>query len=477
MTLRLELPRRSASQAAFPVALGRPAAVAVAPPILHHKGRAARAMVPVYDFTTQQDDIWKKLLHQPTEDARTQQAVREIIDDVRRRGDEALLEFTSRFDDVELTAAGLRLAPEVLEDAWNSLPSDMRAALQTAADRIRAFHERQRRESWEMEDGAGFRLAQRWMPLATAGLYIPGGAAAYPSTVLMNAIPAQVAGVDRIVAVTPPQRTGKMNPATLGALHLLGVEEVYQIGGAQAVAALAFGTQSLPRVDIVVGPGNKYVAEAKRLLYGTIRIDMVAGPTEVLILADDSVPAEWIAADMIAQAEHDPDAQSVVVLIGRDDTEALAAELEQQAAQSPRQAVLRTSLENNGAVIVGANIEQALDITARKAPEHLELLLKDARDLVPRIRNAGSIFVGPHSVEAIGDYIAGPNHVLPTGGTARFFSPLSVQDFYKMTQVIECGPQGLAAMGPAAARLADAEGLDGHAQSIRRRLAALEVAT
>lgn len=427
-------------------------------------------MIPIYAWPRQKSDVLARLAHRPTEDRATQQAVRTIIDGVRDGGDAAVVEYTARFDGVTLLPHQLRLSHRALEDAWDSLPGKLQRALRLAKRRIEAFHRRQRRPSWEMRDAAGFRLGQRWMPIRSAGLYVPGGAAAYPSSLLMNAIPAQVAGVERIVAVTPPAKAGINSTATLGALHLLGVKEVYQVGGAQAVAALAFGTESIPRVDKVVGPGNRFVAEAKRLLYGTISIDMVAGPSEVLIVADETAPIEWIAADMLAQAEHDPVAQAVAIFVGRKDGKALADEVRRQVESAPRRAILEQSLPALGMVVHVPNMETALKLVEEKAPEHLQVMTKDARAFAAKVRNAGSIFVGAYAAEAIGDYIAGPNHVLPTGGTARFFSPLSVQDFLKMSQVIECSAKGIKAVGAAAADLADAEGLDAHAQSIRRRM-------
>ncbi|MBI5154692.1 histidinol dehydrogenase [Candidatus Poribacteria bacterium] len=426
--------------------------------------------MPVFSYPKDEIKVWRRLTHTPTDDPATTKSVLRIIESVRRGGDKALLSATRRFDGVRLEAGDLRIPPEQLERAWASLSNEVRAALTHASKRITVFHRRQRRKSWEITDRAGFRLGQRWTPLASAGLYVPGGAAAYPSTVLMNAIPARVAGVPRVVAVTPPPRDGVYNGATLGALHLAGVEEVYQIGGAQAVAALAYGTGTIPRVDIVVGPGNRFVAAAKRLLYGTIRIDMVAGPSEVLILADRTAPLEWIAADMLAQAEHDPDAQAVAVLIGRRDGKALAREVARQVARAPRRAILEKSLADHGAIIHVSQASIAIEIANRKSPEHLEVMTKNPRELADQIPNAGSVFIGRFAVEALGDYIAGPNHVLPTGGTARFFSPLSVQDFLKMSQTIECGEAGLNATGPDAVTLARAEGLDAHAQSLLVRM-------
>jgi len=429
-------------------------------------------MIPVYSWRRQQAEIRERLAHHPTEETATRRSVARIVEGVRQRGDAALLAATKRFDGVSLSAGELRIPAEQLKEAWEALAPDLKGALKLAAKRIEAFHRRQTRRSWEMKDREGFRLAQRWRPLASVGLYVPGGAAAYPSTVLMNAIPARVAGVPRIVAVTPPQKDGVLNAATMGALHLAGVTEAYQVGGAQAVAALAYGTETIPRVDKVVGPGNKFVAEAKRMLYGQIDIDMVAGPSEVLILADAGAPREWIAADMLAQAEHDPDAQAVAVLIGRRDGKALAREVARQVARAQRRGILEKSLAAHGAIIQGATLAEAVELANWKAPEHLELMLANAREAADQCVNAGSVFVGNHAVEAIGDYMAGPNHVLPTGGTARFFSPLSVQDFVRMRQEIECTPAGLQAVGPAAVTLAFEEGLEAHAESILQRLEA-----
>lgn len=428
-----------------------------------------KRLVPILRAPLKPAD-WDRLLYQPTDDEATRRTVARIVREVRAKGDAALLAAARRFDGVRLDAASLRIPPEVLQRCWEELDPAVRDALSIAKDRIERFHREQMREDWTLADDAGFRLSQRWSALDSVGLYVPGGAAAYPSSVLMNAIPALVAGVGRIVAATPPKRDPAESRATLGALHLCGIEEVYQAGGAQAVAALAHGTESIPRVDKVVGPGNRFVAEAKRMLYGTIDIDMVAGPSEVLILADDSAPLDWIAADMLAQAEHDPDAQAVAVLVGRDDAEALAEEVAAQVARAPRRTILERSLADHGAIIAGLSREEAIDFANRKAAEHLELLLRRPREAAARIRHAGSIFVGGHSVEAIGDYIAGPNHVLPTGGSARFFSPLSVQDFLKLTQIVEASAKGLRAVGPHAVAIALQEGLDAHAESILRRL-------
>ncbi len=427
-------------------------------------------MIPIMTYARQKSKVWERLAHAPTEDPKTRETVFGIIEQVRAQGDKALIDLTKKFDGVTLTSETIRLPKETLKAAWKSLDKPLRSALKLAAKRIEAFHKHQLRESWVLKDKDGFRLEQRWMALGAVGLYVPGGAASYPSSVLMDAIPARVAGVDRIVAVTPPAREGRYTAATLGALYLAGVDEVYQVGGAQAVAALAYGTETIPRVDKVVGPGNRFVAEAKRMLYGTISIDMIAGPSEVMIIADETASLEWIAADMLAQAEHDVVAQAVAVLVGRKDGRLLLKEIKNQVAQAPRREILEKSLADFGAIIQVADLDTAIELANLKAPEHLEMMTADPRKAARRVRNAGSIFVGRHAAEAIGDYIAGPNHVLPTGGTARFFSPLSVQDFLKMTQLIECTSKSLRMVGPAAAIIADAEGLDAHARSIRLRL-------
>lgn len=432
-------------------------------------------MVPVYSLPRDEQQVWQRLTHAPADDPATHEQVARILHGVQRHGDAALLEATRKYDGVALDPADLRVPVDVLEDCWNQLDRDVQKALKLAAKRIKAFHEKQKRASWEMRDPAGLRLAQRWMPFRSVGLYVPGGRAAYPSSVLMNALPAMVAGVPRVVAVTPPARTGERNTATLGALWLCGVTEVYQVGGAQAVAALAYGTATIPRVDKVVGPGNRFVAEAKRQLYGTISIDSLAGPSDVLVLADRTAPLEWIAADMLAQAEHDPEAQAVAVLIGRKDGEALRKEIDAQVARAPRREILEQSLAAHGAIIHVGSRKAALELANRRAPEHLELLVEKPREMAAEVHCAGSIFLGLHSAEAVGDYIAGPNHVLPTGGTARSFSPLSVQDFLRMTQWVECSAKGLAAVGPAAMTLAKAEQLHAHGESIRVRLEASPV--
>ncbi len=434
----------------------------------------SKFILPVFTYPRERAKIERLFASAHEASPRVLDAVREIIEQVQRRGDAALCELTRKFDGVALTPATLRLAPERLAEAWDRLPADLRRAMRLARRRIRVFHQRQRRLSWRLDDPLGLRMTQRWRPLGRVGVYVPGGLAAYPSTVLMNVIPAQVAGVPEIAAVTPPAREGIYNDATLGALHLCGVREVYQVGGAQAVAALALGTRTIPRVDKVVGPGNAYVAAAKRLLYGIIDIDSIAGPSEVLIIADETAPAAWIAADLLAQAEHSEDAQSLAVLIGKagspEGVAALQAEVERAVSRSPRAAILRRSLRERGAIIPVADHNAAVEVARLKAPEHLEIATRHAGILANKIPCAGSIFLGLHTPEPLGDYIAGPNHVLPTGGTARFASALSVDDFMRMTQIIESSARGLRKLGGAAITLAEAEGLQAHAESIRVRL-------
>ncbi len=395
---------------------------------------------------------------------------RRIVDDVRRRGDRALVEWTRRLDGVRRTPAALRVAADDLAAAFRDLPRVARGDLRLAASRIRAFHASQRERSWSVTDTAGARLGQRITPLERVGVYVPGGRAAYPSTVLMTVVPARVAGVDQVVAVSPVGPAGDV-PVVLAACHVAGVDALYRIGGAQAVAALAYGTATVPRVDKVVGPGNVYVATAKRLCYGQIDIDSIAGPSEVLVVADASADAGMIAADMLAQAEHDPMAASVCLASDRRLAARVVAALREQLEGLPRRATAERSLAAYGAVVVTRSLAEAVELANRVAPEHLELLVRDPARWLPALRHAGAIFVGPHTPEAFGDYLAGPNHVLPTGGTARWASPLGVYDFMKRTSVIEAAPRTLARLGPAIMRLAALEGLDAHGRAVARRLA------
>ena len=402
-------------------------------------------------------------------DGRIETAVRRIIATVRRGGDRALLACARRFDGVRLRPADLRVPTSDLAAAYRALPAIVQRDLRLAAARIRRFHVRQRERSWSIRDGAGARLGMRVQPLERVGIYVPGGRAVYPSTVLMTAVPARVAGVQEIVAVSPVGRDGD-NPVVLGACHIAGVDVLYRVGGAQAVAALAFGTARVPRVDKIVGPGNVWVATAKRLCFGQVDIDAIAGPSEVLIVADGSADAELVAADMLAQAEHDPLAAAICVTSNRRLAARVAAALDRQLASLPRRAVAARALARFGAIVVTGSVAEAVAIANRLAPEHLELAVRAPRRWAERVRNAGAIFVGQDAPEAFGDYLAGPSHVLPTGGTARFASPLGVYDFVKRTSVIEATPRAIARLGPAIVRLARLEGLDAHGRAIERRL-------
>jgi histidinol dehydrogenase len=392
--------------------------------------------------------------------------VASILSRVRTEGDAAVAELTAKFDGHSLP---WRIDRAKCEAALAGLEPELRAALELAATRIKAFHEGQLPTDRDMTDAAGVRMGARWNAVDAAGLYVPGGRAAYPSSVLMNAIPAKVAGVERLVMVTPTPG-GEANPLVLAAAALAGVDEVWRIGGAQAVGALAYGTESIAPVDVIVGPGNAWVAEAKRQLYGRVGIDMVAGPSEILVVADAENNPDWIAADLLSQAEHDPTSQSILITDDPAFADAVAGSVEKTLSTLATEAVARTSWENHGAIIVVDHFDQAPALIDRLAPEHLELAIADPEAMFARVRHAGSVFLGRHTPEAIGDYLAGPNHVLPTGRRARFASALSVTDFMKRTSFIGCSPASLAAIGPAAVALAGAEGLPAHARSIAIRL-------
>ncbi len=398
-----------------------------------------------------------------------EQVVAAIIAEVRARGDAAVLDYTGRFDRVTLSAPDLRVPDSALAGAAASCADETIAALKLAAERIEDYHRRQVPEDSDYRDAAGVRLGHRWTAVAAAGLYVPGGTAAYPSSVLMNALPAKVAGVERRVMVVPAP-DGALNPLVLAAAHLAGVTEVYRVGGAQAIAALAFGTATIAPVDKIVGPGNAYVAAAKRQVFGTVGIDTIAGPSEILVVADGANDPDWIAADLLAQAEHDTDAQSILMTDDAEFADAVVRAVDTQLATLPRSQIARESWTRHGAVIVLPALDAAPPLVDRIAPEHLALAVADPDALAARVRHAGAIFLGRHTPEAIGDYLAGPNHVLPTGRSARFASGLSVLDFMKRSSLIGCDATALRALGPAAATLARAEGLDAHALSIALRL-------
>ena len=417
------------------------------------------------------ETAFRRLLENKRESATdVDAAVAAIIDDVARRGDAALIDYTNRFDGVDLSVSSLRLARREIAEGAAMAPPETVAALRLAAGRIESFHRRQLPQAIDYVDALGVRLANRWRPISAAGLYVPGGTAAYPSSVLMNAIPAKVAGVERLV-MTVPARGGVVNPLVLAAAELVGIDEIYRVGGAQAIAALAFGTATIAPVDKIIGPGNAYVAAAKRRVFGRVGIDMIAGPSEILVVADRHNDPQWIAADLVSQAEHDSAAQAILVT----DDAAFAAEVEAAVechlARLPRAQIARASWQAHGAILLVADWEQAVALIDRIAPEHLELALEEADALAERVNHAGAIFLGRHTPEAIGDYIAGPNHVLPTARSARFASGLGVLDFLKRSSLVRCEPASLAALAPAAIRLADAEGLEAHALSLSIRLA------
>jgi len=405
-----------------------------------------------------------------TQDDGVEHAVRAILADIRRRGDQAVLEYTRRFDRVDADdMSALRLTRADLENAFGQLPVAQREALVIAAGRIRAYHEHQIAQSWSFTEPDGSRLGQQVTPLDRVGIYVPGGKAAYPSTVLMNALPARVAGVGEVVMVVPTPG-GERSDLVLAAAALCGIEHVFTIGGAQAIGALAYGTESIAAVDKIVGPGNAYVAAAKRRVFGVVGIDMLAGPSEILIVCDGHANPDWVAMDLFSQAEHDEMAQALLLCPDAGFIEAVAHSIERQVGDMPRRHVIETSLSERGALIRVRDLEEACRIANRIAPEHLELCVEDPETLLPRIRHAGAVFMGGYSSEVLGDYCAGPNHVLPTARTARFSSPLGVYDFQKRTSIIQMSRAGARKLGPIAAELATGEGLPAHAQSARYRL-------
>lgn len=403
------------------------------------------------------------------EDEDVATAVRGIVADVRARGDAALIELTNKFDKANVTAATLRLSPAEIDAAEAQCSKAMLDALAVAASRIEAYHRRQIPKDEWFTDAAGVKLGWRWTALDSVGLYVPGGTAAYPSSVLMNAVPARVAGVARIVMVTPASG-GAINPLVLAAAKRAGVSEIYRVGGAQAVAALAYGTASIAPTDKIVGPGNAYVAAAKREVFGRVGIDSVAGPSEILVVADGANNPDWLAADLLAQAEHDASSQSILITDDATFADKVEAAVEQALKLLPREKIARASWTDYGAIILVAKLDDAAALVDRIAPEHLQIATADPDALARRVRHAGAIFLGRHTPEAIGDYIAGPNHVLPTSRTARFSSGLSVLDFLKRTTLLSCDAAAVAKIGPDAIVLAEAEGLEAHARSIAARL-------
>jgi histidinol dehydrogenase len=395
--------------------------------------------------------------------------VRAIIDDVRKNGDRALIALSQKFDRIDLSKFGIRVSTAEIDAATAACDRRALDALKVARDRIEAYHQRQKPKDDRFTDALGVELGHRWTAIEAVGLYVPGGTAAYPSSVLMNAVPAKVAGVPRVVMVVPSP-DGKLAPLVLAAAKLAGVDEIYRVGGAQAVAALAYGTETIKPVAKIVGPGNAYVAAAKRVVFGTVGIDMIAGPSEVLIIADRHGNPDWIAADLLAQAEHDTAAQSILITDDASLAEAVENAVAAQLTTLPRSSVASASWRDFGAVILVRALDEAVPLVDALAPEHLEIETEDAERLAGKIRNAGAIFLGSYTPEAIGDYVAGSNHVLPTARSARFSSGLGVLDFMKRTSILKCGPEQLAALGPSAIALGEAEGLDAHARSVAIRL-------
>jgi len=403
-------------------------------------------------------------------DAGIEERVREILAAVRARGDQALLEYTGRFDRfVPASATALEVPLPRLQQAAEMIPLPQRVALETAADRIRRYHERQRVDSWSYTESDGTRLGQQVTALERVGLYVPGGKAAYPSSVLMNAIPAKVAGVGELVMVAPTP-DGRINDLVLAAAHIAGVNRVFRVGGAQAVAALAYGTETIPRVDKIVGPGNVYVAAAKRMVFGQVDIDMIAGPSEIVVISDGGSDPAWVAMDLFSQAEHDELAQAILISPHEGFLRAVRAQMDKLLPDMERADIIRASIEGHGALILVRDLDEAVDIVNRIAPEHLELSVAEPQRLAARVRHAGAVFLGRYTAEALGDYCAGPNHVLPTSGTARFSSPLGVYDFQKRTSLIECSAHAASELGKIASVLARGEGLTAHARSAEYRI-------
>ncbi|OFV50448.1 MULTISPECIES: histidinol dehydrogenase [Oligella] len=415
------------------------------------------------------EQLAQLLAYDETQDAQIEQVVSEIIADVRARGDAAVLEYSRKFDGVQAESmAELEISQAQCQAALEGLPEEQRQALMKAAERIRRYHEHQKSEGWHYEEADGTVLGVKISPMDRVGLYVPGGKAAYPSSVLMNAVPAKVAGVQEVVMVTPTPG-GEHNPLVLAAAAVAGVDRVLSIGGAQAVAALAYGTETIAQVDKIVGPGNAYVAEAKRRVFGVVGIDMIAGPSEILIICDGKTPADWIAMDLFSQAEHDELAQAILLCPDAAYLDEVEASIQRQLPNMSRREIIATSLANRGALILVKDLDEACEIANYVAAEHLEISVADAQPLVDKIRHAGAIFIGPYSSEALGDYCAGPNHVLPTSRTARFSSPLGVYDFQKRSSLIRVSQAGAATLGPIASSLAYGEGLQAHARSAEYR--------
>lgn len=418
---------------------------------------------------TRQNILANLLKRDPNNYSGYEKTVQAIVEDVKSRRDEAILEYTKKFDGVELTPGELRVTAEEIEEALSLVEPSLLAVMKKSMKNIKEYHEKQKQYSWFDSRPDGTILGQKVTPLASVGVYVPGGKAAYPSSVLMNIIPAKVAGVSRIVMVTPPGKDGKVNPVTLAAAHLAGVTDVYKVGGAQAIAALAFGTESIPRVDKIAGPGNIFVALAKKAVYGHVSIDSIAGPSEILVLADDSANPRYVAADLLSQAEHDELASAILVTASMELAKKVSAEAEAFVQKLSRQSILEKSLENYGYILVEDSMEDAIETANQIASEHLEIVTKNPFEVMTKIQNAGAIFLGEYSSEPLGDYFAGPNHVLPTNGTAKFFSPLGVDDYVKKSSIIYYSKEALEPIHKDIETFAEAEGLTAHANSIRVR--------
>ncbi len=430
--------------------------------------------IEIRRLSTRDPDFWSALDNllawEGVSDAEVTARVREILQAVRQRGDAAVVEYTNRFDHRDAgEMRELEIAPQRLDEALESIPAAQREALEFAADRIRRYAERQKLESWSYTEPDGTLLGQQVTPLDRVGLYVPGGKAAYPSSVLMNAVPAKVAGVPEVIMVVPAP-DGELNDLVLAAARIAGVDRAFSIGGAQAVAALAYGTETIPQVDKIVGPGNIYVATAKGMVFGTVGIDMIAGPSEILIICDGRTDPDWIAMDLFSQAEHDEDAQPILLAPDAGFIDRVQESIERLLPTMPRADIIRASLANRAALIQVRDLDEAVEVANHIAPEHLELSVEDPQAFATRIRHAGAIFLGRYTAEALGDYCAGPNHVLPTSRTARFSSPLGVYDFQKRSSLIGCSPEGARRLGEVAATLAEGEGLIAHAESARLRL-------
>ncbi len=431
-------------------------------------------MVAITRLNTASENFWQELeavrAFDDADDLAVTNTVREILLDIRQRGDAALLEYTQRFDRLSAsTASALELSQERLQQALDSIPEAEKLALEQAAQRLRDYHVKQKSDSWDYTEDDGTLLGQKVSPLDKVGLYVPGGKAAYPSSVLMNAIPAKVAGVEELIMVVPTPDS-VLNELVLAAAVIGGVDRVFTVGGAQAVAALAYGTETVPAVDKIVGPGNIYVATAKRMVFGTVGIDMIAGPSEILVLADDSMPADWMAMDLFSQSEHDEDAQAILISTDEAYINKVEASINRLLPEMERSEIIEASLSRRAAMIKADSVDAAMEVINYIAPEHLQLSVADPKSLLAKVRHAGAIFMGQSTAEVLGDYCAGPNHVLPTSRTARFSSPLGVYDFQKRSSVIMCSPEGASKLGKVASTLARGEGLTAHARSAEYRI-------